>query len=106
MCRGDLWRVRLQLQPRGVYHYAIGSYHLRQTVLSGVIMRYDESFQEVFAALDALRGEGTPALRRFGRTSRHTLFGPSARVPDTHAPERQAPRSAHPSLDGQVPAMF
>jgi hypothetical protein len=44
------------------YHYAIGSYHLRQTVLSGVIMRYDESFQEVFAALEVLRGEGTPGL--------------------------------------------
>jgi hypothetical protein len=43
-------------------HYAIGSYQLRQTVLSGVIMRYDESFQEVFAALDALRREGTLGL--------------------------------------------
>jgi hypothetical protein len=31
-------------------------------VLSGVMMRYDESFQEVFAALDVLRTEGTPGL--------------------------------------------
>ena len=27
-------------------------------------------------------------------------------VPDTHAPEGHGPRSTHPSLDGQVPAMF
>jgi hypothetical protein len=43
-------------------HYAIGSYQLRQSVLSGVIMRYDESFQEVFAALDVLRKDGTLGL--------------------------------------------
>jgi hypothetical protein len=43
-------------------HYAIGSYHLRETVLAGVIMNYDESFQEVFAALDVLRREGTRGL--------------------------------------------
>jgi hypothetical protein len=40
------------------YHYAVGSYHLRRGVLPGMIMNYDESFQEVFAGLDDLHRVG------------------------------------------------
>jgi hypothetical protein len=62
-CVAAIWR-RYGCSSNRVefYHYAIGSYHLQQTVLSGVITRYDESFQEVFAALDVLRREGTLGL--------------------------------------------
>jgi hypothetical protein len=39
------------------YVSAIGSYHLRRGVLAGVHATYDEAHQEVFAALDYLKGQ-------------------------------------------------
>jgi len=44
------------------YRSAIGSYHVRRTVLAGTHTMYDDDHEEVFAAIDYLAGASKPAL--------------------------------------------